>query len=128
MRRGDIWWANLPDLQGSAAGYRRPVLIIQADTFTASRIATVIVIAITSNLRLAAAPGNVFVSATESGLPRDSVVNVSQILTLDKSMLDEHVGHLLPPAMRRETMGAVDSDVMTGITHAAIPPAITPLV
>jgi len=70
------------------------VLIIQADTFTASRIATVIVIAITSNLRLAAAPGNVFVSATESGLPRDSVVNVSQILTLDKSMLDEHVGHL----------------------------------
>jgi mRNA interferase MazF len=96
MRRGDIWWANLPDPQGSAAGYRRPVLIIQADTFTASRIATVIVIAITSNLRLAAAPGNVFVSATESGLPRDSVVNVSQILTLDKSMLDEHVGHLLP--------------------------------
>jgi mRNA interferase MazF len=96
MRRGEIWWANLPDPQGAAAGYRRPVLIIQADTFTASRIATVIVIAITSNLRLAAAPGNVFVSAMESGLPRDSVVHVSQILTLDKSMLDEHVSHLPP--------------------------------
>jgi mRNA interferase MazF len=94
MQRGDIWWANLPEPTGSASGYRRPVLIIQADAFTRSRIATVIIAAITSNLRLATAPGNVFLSATESGLPKDSVVNVSQIITLDKSMLDEYVDRI----------------------------------
>lgn len=94
MERGDIWWAALPDPQGSAAGYRRPVVIIQSNAFTASRIATIIVVAITSTLRLATAPGNVLLPATESGLPRDSVINVSQIITLDKSMLDEQVGQL----------------------------------
>jgi mRNA interferase MazF len=94
MRRGEIWWADLPDPQGSAAGYRRPVVIIQADSFTLSRIATVIVVAITSNLRLAVAPGNVVLLASESGLPRDSVINVSQIITLDKTFLDQQVGSL----------------------------------
>jgi mRNA interferase MazF len=94
MQRGDIWWANLPEPTGSASGYRRPVLVIQADAFTRSRIATVIIVAITSNLRLATAPGNVFLPATESGLPKDSVVNVSQIITLDKSMLDEYVDRI----------------------------------
>jgi mRNA interferase MazF len=91
MQRGDIWWAELPEPQGSGSGYRRPVLVVQADAFTRSRIATVIVAAITGNLRLATAPGNVFVPATESGLPQDSVVNVSQIITLDKRILDEYV-------------------------------------
>jgi mRNA interferase MazF len=91
MQRGDIWWAELPEPQGSGTGYRRPVLVVQADAFTRSRIATVIVAAITGNLRLATAPGNVFVPATESGLPQDSVVNVSQIITLDKRILDEYV-------------------------------------
>lgn len=94
MQRGDIWWANLPEPTGSASGYRRPVLVIQADAFTRSRIATVIIVAITSNLRLATAPGNVFLPATESGLPKDSVINVSQIITLDKSMLDEYVDRI----------------------------------
>jgi mRNA interferase MazF len=94
MQRGDIWWANLPEPTGSASGYRRPVLVIQADAFTRSRIATVIIVAITSNLRLATAPGNVFLPATESGLPKDSVVNVSQIITLDKLMLDEYVDRI----------------------------------
>lgn len=94
MRRGDIWWAALPDPNGSAAGYRRPVLIVQADAFTQSRIATVIVIAITSNLRLAAAPGNVLLTAAESGLPRDSVINTSQIITIDKVLLDAYVGRI----------------------------------
>ncbi len=94
MRRGDIWWADVPEPQGSAAGYRRPVLIIQADSFTASRLATVIVAVITSNLRLGAAPGNVLLPAAESGLPRDSVINVSQILTLDKTMLEAQVGQV----------------------------------
>ncbi len=77
MQRGEIWWANLPNPHGSSTFYRRPVVIVQADSFTASRIATVIVAAITSNLRLGAAPGNVVLPATESGLPRDSVINVS---------------------------------------------------
>ncbi|MFO7169641.1 MAG: type II toxin-antitoxin system PemK/MazF family toxin [Chloroflexota bacterium] len=94
MQRGDVWWASLPDVRGSGPAFRRPVLIIQADSFTRSRIATVIVAVITSNLRLAAAPGNVFLPARESGLPKDSVINVSQIITLNKSDLDEQVGRV----------------------------------
>jgi mRNA interferase MazF len=94
MQRGDIWWANLPKPTGSATGLRRPVLVVQADAFTRSRIATVIIVAITGNLRLATAPGNVFLPAAESGLPKDSVINVSQIITLDKSMLDEYVDRI----------------------------------
>jgi mRNA interferase MazF len=94
MQRGDIWWADLPEPTGSGTGYRRPVLVVQADAFTQSRIATVIVVAVTSNLRLATAPGNVFLSANESNLPKDSVINVSQIVTLDKSMLDEYIGRI----------------------------------
>ena len=106
MRRGEIWWANLPDPQGSAAVYRRPVVILQADSFTASRIATVIVAAITSNLRVGAAPGNVTLPATESGLPRDSVINVSQLVTLDKGVLDELVGQV-----SRQTLEEVDQGI-----------------
>jgi mRNA interferase MazF len=94
MQRGEIWWANLPEATGSATGYRRPVLVIQADSFTKSRITTVIVVAISSNLRLATAPGNVFLAASESNLPKDSVINVSQIITLDKLMLDEFVDRI----------------------------------
>jgi mRNA interferase MazF len=94
MRRGDIWWAALPDGTGSGPGFRRPVLILQANAFTQSRIATVIVVVISSNLRLAAAPGNVFIAAADSGLPKDSVINVSQLITIDKSMVEEYVGHL----------------------------------
>ncbi len=94
MHRGDIWWADLPNPVGAAPGYRRPVLLIQADAFTSSRIATVVAIVITSNLRLVAAPGNVLLLAAESGLPKDSVVNVSQIVTLDKQTLDEQIGQV----------------------------------
>jgi mRNA interferase MazF len=105
MQRGDIWWADLPDPQGSGAGYRRPVVILQADAFTSSRIATVIVAAITSNLRLATVPGNVFVPATETGLPQDSVINVSKIITLDKTILHEYVGHLTPRTLSQVEEG-----------------------
>ena len=94
MYRGEIWWANLPDPVGSEPGYRRPVLIIQDDTFTQSRISTVIVVIVTSNTRLAEAPGNVLLPCEASGLPRDSVANVSQILTIDKTFLVERVGSL----------------------------------
>ncbi len=94
MYRGEIWWANLPDPVGSEPGYRRPVLIIQDDTFTQSRISTVIVVIVTSNTRLAEAPGNVLLPCEASGLPRDSVANVSQILTIDKTFLVERIGSI----------------------------------
>ncbi|MFE4104637.1 type II toxin-antitoxin system PemK/MazF family toxin [Almyronema epifaneia] len=94
MHRGEIWWANLPDPVGSEPGYRRPVLVIQDDTFTQSQISTVIVVIITSNIRLAEAPGNVLLPRGVSGLSRDSVVNVSQILTIDKTFLAERIGSL----------------------------------
>lgn len=93
MRRGEIWWADLPEPVGAAPGYRRPVLILQADSFTTSRIATVVVVVLTTNMRLATAPGNVLISARESGLPYDSVINISQIATLDKTTLDTAVGY-----------------------------------
>jgi mRNA interferase MazF len=88
MQRGAIWWADLPEPVSAAPGYRRPVLLIQANAFTDSRIATVVAIIITSNLRIAAAPGNVLLPAAESGLSK----NVSQIVTLDKHTLDEPIG------------------------------------
>ncbi|BAY25430.1 putative PemK-like protein [Calothrix sp. NIES-2100] len=94
MYRGEIWWANLPDPAGSEPGYRRPVLVIQDDIFTQSRINTVIVVIITSNIQLAEAPGNVLLPQGSSGLPRDSVVNISQIFTVDKTFLVERIGSL----------------------------------
>ena len=96
MLRGEVWWATLPRPVGSEPGYRRPVLIIQSNDFTRSRIATVIVVVITSNTKLAQAPGNVFLPRNMSGLPKDSVANVSQVVTIDKSLLTERVGVLTP--------------------------------
>lgn len=101
MYRGEIWWANLPDPVGSEPGYRRPVLIIQDDIFTQSRINTVIVVIITSNTQLAQAPGNVLLVREASGLPQDSVANVSQIFTVDKTFLVERVG-ALPDYLQEE--------------------------
>ncbi len=94
MYRGEIWWATLPDPLGSEPGYRRPVLIVQDDTFTQSRIRTVIVVIITSNTRLAEAPGNVLLPREATGLPQDSVANVSQVFTIDKTVLTERIGSL----------------------------------
>lgn len=94
MRRGEIWWATLPEPNGSGPGYRRPVLIVQADAFNRSQIATVVVAVVSSNLPLAEAPGNVLVKAKRSGLPRDSVVNVSQLLTLDRGLLTQKMKSL----------------------------------
>ncbi|MGO9619124.1 MAG: type II toxin-antitoxin system PemK/MazF family toxin [Bryobacteraceae bacterium] len=100
MQRGEIWWADLREPRRSEPGYRRPVLVIQADSFNRSRIQTAIVAVITTNLDLAEAPGNVLLPARVAGLPQDSVVNVSQLLTLDRSFLTEHVGTLPPRAQR----------------------------
>lgn len=94
MRRGEVWWAELPEPVASEPGYRRPVLIIQSDDFNRSRIHTVIAAVLTTNLRLAAAPGNVPVTTGDTELPRDSVINVSQIITLDKTSLTERVSRV----------------------------------
>ena len=91
MKRGEIWWASLPDPVGSEPGYRRPVLIVQSDDFNRSGIRTVICTAVTSNLNLADAPGNVRLSTRASGLPKPSVVNVSQLISLDKTRLIERI-------------------------------------
>jgi mRNA interferase MazF len=92
--RGEIWWANLPDPTGSSPGFRRPVLVVQSDSFNQSKIQTVVVAVITKNLELAKAPGNVTITARISRLPVDSVVNVSQVVTIDKSLLTEFVSTL----------------------------------
>lgn len=100
IQRGEIWWADLPEPRRSEPGYRRPVLVIQANSFNRSGIQTTIVAAITTNLELADAPGNVMLSASSAGLTRDSVVNVSQLLTLDRSFLTELAGTLPPRLLR----------------------------
>ena len=94
MERGEIWWATMRPPQGSEPGFRRPVLIVQSNAFNSSRIRTVVAAVITSNLRLVDAPGNVRLSTNRSKLPKPSVVNVSQIVTLDKSFLSERAGRL----------------------------------
>ena len=96
VERGEIWWADLPPLRGSEPGYRRPVLVIQADSFNRSRIQTAIVAVLTTNLELGDAPGNVLLPAGSTGLARDSVVNVSQLMTLHRTFLGEHAGTLTP--------------------------------
>ena len=103
MQRGEIWWAALPTPKGSGPGKRRPVLVVQSDAFNASRIRTVIAAVITSNLDLAAAPGNVILRRRDSKLSKDSVVNVSQIVTLDRSFLTERIG-----AVSKRVSAAVD--------------------
>ena len=100
MRRGEIWWASLGEPHGSAPGFRRPVLVVQSNDFNESAIRTSICAAITSNMRLADAPGNVRVTRRVSGLPHDSVINVSQLITLDKKMLTENLGRLPERSLR----------------------------
>jgi mRNA interferase MazF len=94
MQRGEIWWASLPPPAKSGPGYRRPVLVMQSDDFNASAVNTTIVVAITSNIRLAHAPGNVLCRKRQSKLSKDSVINVSQVLTVDKTLLTERVSRL----------------------------------
>lgn len=94
ISRGDIWWADLSEPGGSEPGFRRPVIVIQGDSLNRSRIATVICIPLTSNLQWSDAPCNVFLSSTLTGLPKDSVANVSQIIAIDRKSLTEPVGKL----------------------------------
>jgi mRNA interferase MazF len=100
VSRGELWWVDFGEPDGSAPGYRRPAVVVSSDRFNLSRLATVVVAAVTSNLRLAQAPGNVALTAAGSGLPKDSVVNVSQLLTVDRRLLDEQAGVLSPAQVR----------------------------
>lgn len=104
IARGDIWWADLPDPVASDPGGTRPVLVVQANAFNRSRIATILVVAITTNERLAAVPGNVHIPPGSTGLKRPSVANVSQVITADRHFLRERIGRVTS-----ETMASVDS-------------------
>ncbi len=94
ISRGDVWWADLSEPTGSGPGFRRPVVVVQGDALNRSRIATVVCVPLTSNLKWADAPGNVRLAPRFTGLSKESVANVSQIITLHKSLLAEHVGKL----------------------------------
>jgi mRNA interferase MazF len=104
VKRGEIWWATLPAPSGSGPGFRRPVLVVQSNPFNESRISTAVIAVITSHLPLAAAPGNVRIGKAESGLTKPSVVNVSQVLTVDTALLTGKVR-----ALPAEIMGRVDN-------------------
>jgi len=94
IAQGDVWWADLAVRSGSEPGFRRPVVVVQGDGFNRSALRTVVAIPLTSNLRWAGAPGNVRLTSRATGLPRDSVANVSQVVTVDKATLTERVGKL----------------------------------
>jgi mRNA interferase MazF len=94
ISQGEVWWADLPPPAGSGPGFRRPVVVVQGDPINRSRIATVVCVPLTSNLKWADAPGNVLLAAQTTGLPKDSVANVSLVIALDKSVLTERVGKL----------------------------------
>jgi mRNA interferase MazF len=100
IKQGDVYWVDLGDPTGSEPGYRHPHVVIQNNLFNHSRIRTVVVCALTSNLKRAAAPGNVLLESGEANLPKQSVVNVSQIFTVDKDQLDEYVGTLSAKRVR----------------------------
>ena len=105
IRRGEVWWAEVPEPRGSKPGYRRPVMVIQSDEFNASRIGTVLTIIITLNTDLAAAPGNVLLRRSQTRLPRDSVANVSQVYTVDRRFLRKRICALPTTAVERIDAG-----------------------
>jgi mRNA interferase MazF len=107
ISQGEIWWADLPAPAGSGPGFRRPVVVVQGEGLNRSRIATVICVPLTSNLKWAAAPGNVRLSARVTGLPKESVANVSQIITIDKELLKARVGKL-PPLKLQLLLSGID--------------------
>ncbi|HVL03324.1 MAG TPA: type II toxin-antitoxin system PemK/MazF family toxin [Acidimicrobiales bacterium] len=103
--RGDLWWANLGEPRGSAPGLHRPVVVVQAAPYNRSRLQTVIVVAVTTNLRLAASPGNVVIAAGLAGLEYESVVNVTQVTTVDRDDLVEALGALPPWLLEQVDQG-----------------------
>ncbi len=96
ITQGDIWWADLPEPSGSGPGFRRPVVVVQGNSLNRSRLATAVCVPLTSNLAWADAPGNTLLPAKVTGLPKDSVANASQLVTVSREFLDERVGRLGP--------------------------------
>ena len=94
IAQGEVYWAELPAPAGSGPGFRRPIIVVQGNALNRSRVATVVCVPLTSNLRWGDAPGNLLLSAKTTGLPKDSVANVSQIITLDRTLLGERVGRI----------------------------------
>jgi mRNA interferase MazF len=111
ISQGEVWWADLRAPSGSEPGFRRPVVVVQGDALNRSRIATVVCVPLTSNLRWADAPGNVLLTARATGLPKDSVANVSQVVALDRTVLTERVGRLSHPKLELVLSGI---DVVLG--------------
>jgi mRNA interferase MazF len=107
IAQGDVCWASLADPVGSSAGFRRPVLIVQGDASNASRISTAVVVPLTSNQRLAAAPGNVLLPAASTGLPKDSVANVSLIVAIDRDPITERTARL-PASYLNRVLAGID--------------------
>ena len=101
MQRGELWWVELPEPFGSMPGYRRPAIIISADSFNLSNLNTILVVTITSNLRLAQAPGNVLLPKSKTGLTKDSVANVTQLVATDRALFSEKVSELPASIMRQ---------------------------
>ena len=109
--QGEVWWVNFPEPVGAGPGFRRPVVVVQGDSLNRSRIATVVCVPLTSNLTWARAPGNVLLSQADTGLPKGSVGNASQISTIDRSMLTERMGKLSPRKLAQVLSGI---DVILG--------------
>lgn len=107
IAQGEVWWADLPKPSGSGPGFRRPVVVVQGDALNRSRIATVVCVPLTTNLKWAEAPGNLLLSSDLTGLPKDSVANVSQLITLDKALLTERVGKI-PRAKSELLLSGID--------------------
>ena len=108
ISQGEIWWADLASPAGSGPGFRRPVVVVQGDALNQSRIATVVCVPLTSNLKWALAPGNVYLAARLTGLSKDSVANVSQIVSVDKVLLTARVGRL-PPSKLGLVLSGIDT-------------------
>jgi mRNA interferase MazF len=111
VAQGDVRWADLPAPTGSEPGFRRPIVVVQGNSFNRSRISTTVCVPLTSNLKWAAAPGNVLLTAGTTGLPKDSVANVSQIVSIDRDLLSEKVGQLRAVQIERILAGI---DLMLG--------------
>ena len=107
IAQGEVWWADLGEPVGAGPGYRRPVLVVQGDAFNRSAIGTVVCVPLTSNLKWAGAPGNLLLKPTDSGLPKDSVANVSQLVSLDRGFLVERVSRL-PTAKLELVLQGID--------------------
>ena len=111
VTQGDVWWAELPARAGSGPGFRRPVVVVQGNSFNRSRIATVVCVPLTSNLTWADAPGNTLLPTRATGLPKDSVANASQIVSIDRAFLAERVRRLGPKQLTQILNGI---DVVLG--------------